>query len=74
MLLLPAPAIRGVACPLLLSLPTPAAPQAILPALLACIGRALNEGDETAAQVGSLDAPHSLCYGLVDVLVQAESL
>lgn len=32
--------------------PTPTALQAILPALLACIGRALNEGDESAAQVG----------------------
>lgn len=27
--------------------------QATLPALLACIGRALNEGDESAAQVGA---------------------
>ena len=34
----------------------PPATQAILPALLACIGRALNEGDESAAQVGGRGA------------------
>lgn len=43
--------LRGTP-PLCSCLASPA-PQAILPALLACIGRALNEGDESAAQVGN---------------------